>query len=62
MAFTQSAPRQRTAIACRYCRRRKVKYFATHPLFRETAIHNITSATAMQNFAVCAKVLIVSNT
>lgn len=24
MAFTQSAPRQRTAIACRYCRRRKV--------------------------------------
>lgn len=25
MAFTQSAPRQRTAIACRYCRRRKVR-------------------------------------
>jgi hypothetical protein len=24
MAFSQSAPRQRTAIACRYCRRRKV--------------------------------------
>lgn len=24
MSFTQSAPRQRTAIACRYCRRRKV--------------------------------------
>lgn len=24
MGFTQSAPRQRTAIACRYCRRRKV--------------------------------------
>jgi hypothetical protein len=26
MAFSQSAPRQRTAIACRYCRRRKVRY------------------------------------
>ncbi|KAH6710997.1 hypothetical protein DL95DRAFT_399942 [Leptodontidium sp. 2 PMI_412] len=25
MAFTQSAPRQRTAIACRYCRRRKIR-------------------------------------
>ena len=25
IAFTQSAPRQRTAIACRYCRRRKVR-------------------------------------
>jgi hypothetical protein len=25
MAFSQSAPRQRTAIACRYCRRRKVR-------------------------------------
>jgi len=24
MSFNQSAPRQRTAIACRYCRRRKV--------------------------------------
>jgi hypothetical protein len=24
MNFSQSAPRQRTAIACRYCRRRKV--------------------------------------
>lgn len=24
MAFSQTAPRQRTAIACRYCRRRKV--------------------------------------
>jgi hypothetical protein len=28
MAFSQSAPRQRTAIACRYCRRRKVSNFA----------------------------------
>lgn len=25
MNFSQSAPRQRTAIACRYCRRRKVR-------------------------------------
>jgi hypothetical protein len=25
MSFTQSAPRQRAAIACRYCRRRKVR-------------------------------------
>ncbi|RDL40993.1 Uncharacterized protein BP5553_00972 [Venustampulla echinocandica] len=25
MAFSQSAPRQRTAIACRYCRRRKIR-------------------------------------
>ncbi|RDW92590.1 hypothetical protein BP5796_01984 [Coleophoma crateriformis] len=25
MNFTQSAPRQRTAIACRYCRRRKIR-------------------------------------
>ncbi|KAF8472667.1 hypothetical protein BDZ91DRAFT_443916 [Kalaharituber pfeilii] len=25
MAFTQPAPRQRTAIACRYCRRRKIR-------------------------------------
>lgn len=30
MAFSQSAPRQRTAIACRYCRRRKV---STNVLF-----------------------------
>jgi hypothetical protein len=30
MAFSQSAPRQRTAIACRYCRRRKV---STYPFF-----------------------------
>jgi len=28
MAFSQSAPRQRTAIACRYCRRRKVSVAA----------------------------------
>ncbi|TAQ84660.1 hypothetical protein B7494_g7017 [Chlorociboria aeruginascens] len=25
MSFSQSAPRQRTAIACRYCRRRKIR-------------------------------------
>ncbi|KAF8428372.1 hypothetical protein EV426DRAFT_507304, partial [Tirmania nivea] len=25
MSFTQPAPRQRTAIACRYCRRRKIR-------------------------------------
>ncbi|EPE26598.1 Zn2/Cys6 DNA-binding protein [Glarea lozoyensis ATCC 20868] len=25
MAFSQSAPRQRTAIACKYCRRRKIR-------------------------------------
>ncbi|OBT50180.1 hypothetical protein VE04_09736 [Pseudogymnoascus sp. 24MN13] len=25
MAFSQTAPRQRTAIACRYCRRRKIR-------------------------------------
>ena len=30
MAFSQSAPRQRTAIACRYCRRRKVSTFAAY--------------------------------
>lgn len=28
MAFSQTAPRQRTAIACRYCRRRKVSRLA----------------------------------
>ena len=33
MAFSQSAPRQRTAIACRYCRRRKVSTGQSlHPL------------------------------
>jgi hypothetical protein len=26
--FTPSAPRQRAAIACRYCRRRKVRHFS----------------------------------
>jgi len=34
MAFSQSAPRQRTAIACRYCRRRKV---STHILIEPPA-------------------------
>lgn len=28
MLFTPSAPRQRAAIACRYCRRRKVRHFS----------------------------------
>lgn len=28
MSFTQLAPRQRAAIACRYCRRRKVRSFS----------------------------------
>jgi hypothetical protein len=28
MSFTQSTPRQRAAIACRYCRRRKVRSFS----------------------------------
>jgi hypothetical protein len=28
MTFTQPAPRQRTAIACRYCRRRKVRHIS----------------------------------
>jgi hypothetical protein len=28
MSFTHSAPRQRAAIACRYCRRRKVRRFS----------------------------------
>jgi hypothetical protein len=61
MAFILSAPRQRTAIACRYCRRRKVKYLQS-TLFSRSATHNATSITAMQNPASCAKVLIFSKT
>lgn len=40
MAFSQSAPRQRTAIACRYCRRRKVRIF----------FKNLLSMTVTDNF------------
>ena len=34
MSFNQPAPRQRTAIACRYCRRRKVD----HPLLTDRSV------------------------
>jgi hypothetical protein len=38
MAFSQSAPRQRTAIACRYCRRRKVSKSILLQLSRKDVI------------------------
>jgi hypothetical protein len=38
MAFSQSAPRQRTAIACRYCRRRKVSKAFLLQLFRKNVV------------------------
>ena len=37
MNFSQSAPRQRTAIACRYCRRRKVSTDSNFSLARNPA-------------------------
>lgn len=39
MAFSQSAPRQRTAIACRYCRRRKVSRNILFNQFRHRVVN-----------------------
>lgn len=40
MTFNQSAPRQRTAIACRYCRRRKVCVVTQSPILRGADNYN----------------------